>query len=301
MNAAAVPAGLEYHVLDVFTDRALSGNPLAVVLGAAGLDTARLQAIAAEFNLSETVFVLPPSRAGALVRARIFTPARELPFAGHPTVGTACLLAELGIAPAGEVVDIVLDEAVGPVPVRIRRRPSAPIEATLTTAVLPVFAPAPPVATLASRLGVRAGDIETVTDAPREASCGVPFILVPLRSLDALARARLQPAPGADSAASFYLYHPLPDPAATLRTRMFAPDLGVGEDPATGSAAAALCGHLADRDARTEGRLAWTLRQGVEMGRPSRLDIEADKQAGAVCAVRVGGSSVRVAAGRLLL
>ena len=296
-------SALQYHVLDVFTDTPLTGNPLAVVFGGELLSDARMQAIAAEFNLSETVFVLPATRPDAIVRARIFTPALELPFAGHPTVGTACLLAELGMAGEGEQLDIVLDEKVGPVPVRIRKAADAPTYAELTTAVLPSFGEAPSAEVLADWLGLSVDDIEAVTDAPRGASCGVPYNLVPLRSLDALGRARLQ-AHKLDAAksawsSSFYLYAPTPQ-YGVLRSRMFAPDLGVGEDPATGSAAVALCGHLADR-ASEDGLLSWTLLQGVEMGRPSRLQIQAEKRDGRIIAVKVGGQSVRIASGTLNL
>lgn len=296
-------SALRYHVLDVFTDTPLTGNPLAVVFGGESLSDARMQAIAAEFNLSETVFVLPATRPGALVRARIFTPTLELPFAGHPTVGTACLLADLGLAGEGEALDIVLDEKVGPVPVRIRKSADAPTYAELTTAVLPSFGEAPPAEVLADWLGLSVADLETDADAPRGASCGVPYNLVPLRSIEALGRARLQAHKLAGArpvwSSSFYLY------AAThqygvLRSRMFAPDLGVGEDPATGSAAVALCGHLADRSA-ADGELGWTLLQGVEMGRPSRLQITAEKRDGRIIAVKVGGQAVLIASGTLNL
>lgn len=299
----------EYHVLDVFTEQRLTGNPLAVVMNADTLDAERMQDIAREFNLSETVFVLRP-RSGADARVRIFTPARELPFAGHPTVGSACLLAELGVFKAGfqagAQIDVVLEEEVGPVPVRIRRQTGQAAHAQLTTAVLPSFGPAVAgTADLAALLGLQPGDIETGQDAPRGASCGVPYNLVPLRSIDALARSRLQPAllDGLGDglwSKSFYLYCRDGAPDA-LRARMYSPDLGVGEDPATGSAAAALCGHLADRAAPASGTLGWSIRQGVEMQRPSLIEIEADKHEGRITAVRVGGHAVRVASGRLIL
>lgn len=295
-------SALQYHVLDVFTDTPLTGNPLAVVFGGESLSDARMQAIAAEFNLSETVFVLPATRASALVRARIFTPTLELPFAGHPTVGTACLLADLGLAGKGEALDIVLDEKVGPVPVSVRKSADAPTYAELTSAVPPSFGEAPSAELLADWLGLSTADIETDADAPRGASCGVPFNLVPLRSLEALGRARLQAHKMTDAPVwsnSFYLYTATHQ-YGVLRSRMFAPDLGVGEDPATGSAAVALCGHLADRSA-ADGELGWTLLQGVEMGRPSRLQIRAEKRDGRIIAVKVGGQSVRIASGALSL
>lgn len=296
-------SALQYYVLDVFTDTPLTGNPLAVVFGGESLSDARMQAIAAEFNLSETVFVLPPTRPGALVRARIFTPALEMPFAGHPTVGTACLLADLGLAGEGDALDIVLDEKVGPVPVRIRKTAGAPTFAELTTAVLPSFGEVPTAEVFADWLGLSVADIETDSDAPRGASCGVPYNLVPLRSLEALGRARLQVHKLAGArpgwSGSFYLYAQTPQ-YGVLQTRMYAPGLGVVEDPATGSAAVALCGHLADRS-KADGLLSWTLLQGVEMGRPSRLQIQAEKRDGRIIAVKVGGQSVRIASGTLNL
>lgn len=300
-----LPPGLDYHVLDVFTEQRYSGNPLAVVMDADALSDAQMQRIAAEFNLSETVFVLRP-RAGGDQRLRIFTPAHELPFAGHPTVGSACLLAELGLLRDGAQIDCVLEEAVGAVPVRVTREPGRALHAQLSTAVLPSFGPAPvPTADLAALLGLAPDDIETDTDAPRGASCGVAFNLVPLRSAAALARSQLQPArlPSLGDAPwsqSFYLYcrGDVPD---ELRARMYSSGLGIAEDPATGSAAAALCGHLADRAAPGISPLRWRIRQGVEMQRPSLIEIEADKPAGAITAVRVGGHAVRVASGRLLI
>lgn len=307
MSVKQLVKQLDYHVLDVFTEQRLTGNPLAVVMGADELGGERMQDIAREFNLSETVFVLTP-RSGADARLRIFTPAQELPFAGHPTVGSACLLAELGVFRSDGEIDIVLEEEVGAVPVRIRREPGRAAYAQLTTAVLPSFGPAiaASVAELAALLGLQPDDVETAQDdAARGASCGVPFNLVPLRSIEALGRARLQPAlleklgDGIWSR-SFYLYCRDAAPQA-LRARMYSPELGVSEDPATGSAAAALCGHLADRASQTQGTLRWTIRQGVEMRRPSLIEIEADKREGRIAAVRVGGHAVRVASGRLLL
>ena len=296
--------GFDYHVLDVFTEQRLAGNPLAVVMNANALDAGRMQDIAREFNLSETVFVLKP-RGAADVRVRIFTPSHELPFAGHPTVGSACLLAELGVFGEGEQLDVVLDEEVGAVPVRIRRVAGRAAHAQLSTAVLPSFGPGIAADELAALLGLNPEDIETAQDAPRGASCGVPYNLIPLRSIAALGRSRLQPA-RVDQlgerlwSKSFYLYCADAAPN-TLRARMYSPDLGVGEDPATGSAAAALCGHLADRAAQADGTLSWSIRQGVEMQRPSLIEIQADKREGRITAVRVGGYAVRVACGRLLL
>jgi len=289
---------LSFHTLDVFTDSPFAGNPLAVVLDADGLSTAQMQRIASEFNLSETVFVCAPRTAGATAIARIFTPAYEMPFAGHPTVGTACLLAALGRVP-GEA--LVLDEQVGPVPVTLRREAGKPLFAELTAAQAPECrAWAGPKAAVAEALGLDPEDIGT----PREASCGAAFLLVPLQQPELLAaiafdtgkaRALLQ------GAWSHGLYCHAQGYEGEWRVRMFAPGAGVPEDPATGSAAAAFAGTMAlDAAARGEsGTLRFSIHQGVEMGRPSLLLASANIAAGRVTAVRVGGHAVQISEGRI--
>jgi trans-2,3-dihydro-3-hydroxyanthranilate isomerase len=294
---------LRYYTLDVFTRQRFGGNGLAVVLEADGLAQGLMQKIAREFNLSETVFIQRPTRDGALVRARIFTPEQELPFAGHPTVGTACLLAELGIAPAGDDVSFLLDEGIGPVPVRVRREADGAIYGELSVAQLPQFGPPPPDrAVLAALLGLEPADIGYRDEAPRAVSCGLAFILIPLRVPELLAGVSIDTAAFRRTfsgawASQVLLY--ARGYEGELRVRMFAPLLGVSEDPATGSAAAALAGRLADEHSRDEGRLQWTIHQGLEMGRPSVLYAEADKRANKVSAVRVGGHCVRVSEGVL--
>jgi trans-2,3-dihydro-3-hydroxyanthranilate isomerase len=291
---------LRFHTLDVFTETLFGGNPLAVVLGGEALNTAQMQTIAREFNLSETVFVLPPTRPDCLHRIRIFTPLRELPFAGHPTVGTACLLAELRLAPQGADAAFQLEENVGPVPVRVRRDPDRALYAELTTAKLPEFGPPPPDrAALAGALGLSADDF--AGQGPRAVSCGVPFLLVPLRAPELLAAvdvdaSRLRTVLNGYWAQAVYVY--ARGYEGELRTRMFAPALGIAEDPATGGAAVALAGALGS-DAATDGRHDWLIHQGVEMGRPSQLHISVDRAAGAVTAVRLGGHAVTVSEGLL--
>ena len=179
---------LAFHTLDVFTERRYGGNPLAVVLEADGLNTRQMQTIAREFNLSETVFVLRPTVTGADFKVRIFTPAVEMPFAGHPTVGTACLLAELGLAPAGADVRFVLEENIGLVPVRVRREAGRAAHGELSAAVPPQLGPAAPsAAALAAMLGLDEPDIGYGAEAALLLSCGVPYVLVPLRSPELLA------------------------------------------------------------------------------------------------------------------
>ena len=293
---------LAFHTLDVFTEQAYAGNPLAVVLDADALGTAQMQRIASEFNLSETVFVCAPRTPGALATARIFTPARELPFAGHPTVGIACLLAELGLVPAG-APRLVLDEGVGAVAVELRREAGKPWFAQLTTAVAPETRPwdGDP-AELAAVLGLEADALHLAGERPRQASCGNPFLLVPLRQPELLSSIAFDVQRGRALLAgqwghAYYVY--ARGYEGELRARMFAPDLGVAEDPATGSAAVALAGALALEAPEPDADLRWTLHQGVEMGRPSQLYAEASKRGGRVVAVRVGGYAVRVTEGRM--
>lgn len=298
-----LPAKLRFHTLDVFTDVAFGGNPLAVVNDADDLDTAQMQRIAREFNLSETVFVQRPTLAQALVKLCIFTPTMELPFAGHPTVGAACLLAELGLAPEGADVRFVLEEGIGPVTVRVRRVAGQATFAELTAARAPSRSTAlTSVDSIARMFGIAPGDIGRPGEGPRVGDCGLPFLLIPLRVPELLAA--LEPDfpvwkshgnPGDPD--KFYVY--AWGYEGEIRARMFAPGAGVAEDPATGSAAAALGGVLAIEHAERDAHLSWTLHQGIEMGRPSLIRIEADKRDGAVVAVRVGGHAVQIAQGEI--
>jgi trans-2,3-dihydro-3-hydroxyanthranilate isomerase len=295
-----------FHTLNVFTTEPYTGNPLGVVLEADGLDTERMQTIAREFNLSETVFVQQATRADALAKLRIFTPGKEMPFAGHPTIGTACLLADLYLSQSGSEVDFVLEENVGPVPVKVRRTGGRPPFAQLSVAKLPEYGPPPPPAEqLAAMLGLPAQEIVAGSERPRVASCGVPFLLVPVRDIAAVSRARPDAARCREVLRDYpvreiYLYaHDAEHADAEIRARMFAPELGIAEDPATGAASVALAGALALEHVASDGTFSWTIEQGVEMGRSSLLYTEADKQSGQVTAVRVGGHAVRVSEGQI--
>jgi trans-2,3-dihydro-3-hydroxyanthranilate isomerase len=293
---------LKFHTLDVFTDRMFGGNPLAVVLDADGLDTARMQAVAREFNLSETVFVQTPAKPGpARRKVRIFTPHTELPFAGHPTVGTGFLLARLGLAgmDAADPV-LVLEENVGDVPVRVLYENGAPVATQMSVPRMPERgASAPARADLAALLSLEEAEL------PGEAavwSCGVPFLFVPVRDLDSIGRVKVRldlwesvMAQGGARGAFLYTGHTR-TPEAQVHARMFAPGLGVAEDPATGGAASALAGVL-QAAAPGDGARRWRIEQGFEMGRPSLIDLEADVGDGRIRAVRVGGSSVAVTEG----
>ena len=289
-----------YFTCDVFTDRTFCGNPLAVLPDARGLADAQMQAIAREFNYSETTFVLPADDPRHAARVRIFTPGGELPFAGHPTLGTAFVLATTGALPR-EATEIVFEEGVGPVPVAIFRDGGRVTHCRLTAARLPEPGPpAPPAAALAAMLSLADGE---VLEAAACWSCGTPFLVVPMAGLDALARCALDLPRWRELLAGYATQKVYP--VARLgdlhwRVRMFAPGLGVPEDPATGSAAAAFAGWIAARVSEPrDGTLAVRLEQGIEMGRPSALDLEFDRRGGAITAVRVGGAAVLVAEGTL--
>ncbi len=296
---------LAFHTLDVFTDRPFGGNPLGVFPDAAHLPTELMQRVAREMSLSETVFLGPPESGGD-ARVRIFTPAVELPFAGHPTVGTAFFLAgRLEDAPGEGARTLVLEENVGPVPVEVRFEGGRAVFARFTSALRPEHRPSPfSEAELAAMVGLEAGDVGGDLH-PEMVSCGVPHHVVPVRSVDAMRRAVLDLGAWrrmlADSwAHHVYLVCPEAEgPGVDVRVRMFAPGSGVAEDPATGSAAAALGGYLAAADGRAEGTLAWTVEQGLEMGRPSLIEVEADRAAGETVAVRVGGRAVAVSRGTM--
>jgi trans-2,3-dihydro-3-hydroxyanthranilate isomerase len=284
-----------YFTCDVFTDRVFGGNPLAVLVNAQGLAEVEMQAIAREFNFSETTFVSPAADPRHTARVRIFTPGGELPFAGHPTVGTAFVLASTGMADG----DLVFEEGVGPVPVRIERAADGHgVRCTLTAARLPARGPTPPEsAALAAMLGLAEADLA----GPGECwSCGVEFLVIPLASAGALTKARLDLArwrTALDHYVTQKVYPIARVDDATWRARMFAPGLGVAEDPATGSAAAALAGWLAGRSGLLSGTLNWEIRQGEEVGRPSRIFRAAELERGAPTSVRVGGASVMVCEG----
>lgn len=294
-----------FYTADVFTNKAFGGNPLAVFPLAEGLTPKLMQQIAQEFNLSETVFVLPPTDPTHAYRLRIFTPETELPFAGHPTVGAAFVLAKLGQIPLmGDRTDLIFQEGVGPVPVTVFARAGQPTGAQLTTAIPPQFGPpAPAVGILAEMLGLQIEDILTGTYAPAAVSCGVPFLFVPLRDRQALKRAKINLPVWEEHIASswapmvFVLTFDPERPGSDVRGRMFAPSLSIVEDPATGSAVAALGGYLGVRAKPTTATLRWVVEQGFEMGRPSLLTVEADKQDGVVQRVRVAGDAVLVSRG----
>ena len=290
-----------FYTLDVFADRAFAGNPLAVVLEAQGLDDAAMQAIAREFNLSETVFVFEPRNPVNTARLRIFTPTRELPFAGHPTVGAACLLAHLREPGLLATTDlrVVLEEQVGEVVCVARHRRGQALASYFTLPRLPQRAgAAPDPAELARALGLAPGDIGFGAHVPSVWGIGAPHIFVPLATVDALGRADPRKAAwGADGGPSVYLYAPQGE---GFRARMFAGGWGIVEDPATGSAAASFAGVMMAFQPPGEGEHMLVIEQGVEMGRPSLISLGLVVAEGALQSATIGGSAVIVSEGRLL-
>ncbi|MBN8534294.1 MAG: PhzF family phenazine biosynthesis protein [Rhizobiales bacterium] len=300
----------QFHTLDVFTDKRHEGNPLAVVFDAEGLDDAAMQTIAREFNLPETVFVFPPSDPLNSAAIRIFTPANELPFAGHPTVGTAILLAETR---AGEMlgshgVTIALEEKIGLVKVDVSRVPGRAARAVFSLPVLPkmldhVFDPQ----IVARAIGLDPTEIGFGAHGIATWSAGVPFVMVPIRSLEAIGRSGYadpqawKAAFGVTGKRAAYLYtRETVHPSHHVHARMFAPAMGISEDPATGAAVAAFAGVAATCELPEDGVHQLVIEQGFEMGRPSLIALDLDIQHGGLVAAAIGGSAVRMSEGVLL-
>lgn len=302
MTTASGPTKLRFLTADVFTTQRFGGNPLGVFLDGSSLMPAQMQTIARELNLSETAFVLPPVDPTHTLLLRIFTPAMELPFAGHPTVGTAVVLAELGIiAKNGSVV---FEEAAGAVPVRLEQHPHG-ITATLQSPKKPhrMDPGVGDIAIVAELLGLTPQDVPS---PPLAYSAGVPFLFVAVKSQAALAAARVNLTQWnqrlAQTTTPHMFVYAMDDwrNGRHIYARMFAPAMGIPEDPATGGAAAALTALLCDLQGIRE-TTRWTIDQGREMGRPSRLSIRAVFAAGQLSTVEVGGSAVVVSDGTMFL
>jgi trans-2,3-dihydro-3-hydroxyanthranilate isomerase len=297
-----------YFTCDVFTDARFGGNQLAVLPEAEGLSSEQLQQVAREFNYSETTFVLPP-QAGRDRRVRIFTPTREVPFAGHPNIGTAFVLASTGaFGPLDEPVTVTFEEEAGPVPVAIERRGGSRIRCELQAPQRLSLGPSLAVEDVAAAVSLAPADILVTAHAPQVASVGLPFLIAEVRDAGALRRARPDPAgferlaAGGAGAGDVHLYvHVDADSSddVDLRARMFSPLDGIPEDPATGSANCALAGLLTRLDAAPEGDFGWRIAQGVEMGRPSLLEARTEKRGGEVTGVWIGGESVLVSEGHI--
>jgi len=290
-----------YYICDVFTDTRFGGNQLAVLPEAEGLTDRQMQQIAREFNFAETSFVFPPE-AGHTRKVRIFTPATEMPFAGHPNIGTAFTLATAG--EFGEVetsIEVTFEEKAGPVPIAIQRREGQAIWCELAAPETLSLGKIVSSELVASAASLAQRDIVTTTHAPQFASVGLPFLMTELKDRSALERARIQ-WDGLEAIAALgvtpdiHLYVQSADDF-DVRARMFAPMDGVPEDAATGSANCALAAFLSHTNEKPSGEFRFRIAQGVEMGRPSVLDARAEKRDGVVVAAWIGGSCVSVSEG----
>lgn len=291
----------KYYTCDVFTAAPFGGNQLAVFPDAQGIPEHLLPQITREFNFSETTFVYPPADPGHTKRVRIFTPGSELPFAGHPTVGTAIVLGIIGDIPVEpDGTTIIFEEGVGPVPVTIRSRNGVPAFAQLTAAVLPSFDDNVPSAEdLAVLLTIARDELHDAKYPLRFVSVGFPFLFVAVQNRSVIERIRIN-VPMMEKLGLkeiFVFTDETVQQDFHFHARMFAPLIGIPEDPATGSAVAAFAGYLAVMDPRRNGTLQWNIEQGFEMGRPSLLYSEAEKKDGTITAVRVGGNAVMMTEG----
>ncbi|MFI6163416.1 PhzF family phenazine biosynthesis protein [Micromonospora haikouensis] len=279
---------LAYEIVDVFTDRPFAGNPLAVVFGAEGLATEQMQSLALEFNLSETVFVLPPTQVGATYRARIFTPTDELPFAGHPSVGAAVTASRRGLFGVGQITQ---ECGAGVLPIEVTAH-----GATLTGGV-PTLGPELDLEPLLEMAGLTAAD--HAGPPPRVAGCGLEFPYLPVRP-DAVARARVDPAAAQRYGLEHISVFSWDADSQTAHARVFVPGHGVPEDPATGSAALGLGVWLvASGLLPGEGRSSYTVRQGAELRRPSLLACTVTAAGGTAVGATVRGDVMPVARGEI--
>jgi trans-2,3-dihydro-3-hydroxyanthranilate isomerase len=300
-----------YVTADVFTDQMFGGNPLAVVLDSAGLSTVQMQAVALEFNYSETTFVFPPDHTAHTAKVRIFTPRTEVPFAGHPNVGTAFVLARespfAAAATASAAGIFVFEEIAGLVPLKLLREHGATVGAELRAPEALSQRTIVSREAAAACLSLDPRDIAIQVHAPRIVSVGLPFLVVELVSRDALRRskpniaahAELLPLDGADAVFAYWRARDESSDETVLHARTFSPLDGIVEDPATGSACAASIALLATLEPGAPPKRAWTIHQGVDMGRPSLLLGRTATREGKAIETYIGGRCVAVLEGTL--
>jgi trans-2,3-dihydro-3-hydroxyanthranilate isomerase len=307
MSSPSMSRRYDFVQVDVFTDQAFGGNQLAVFLDGRGLSSGEMQTLAREMNFSESTFVLPSDLPEAARRVRIFTPAEELPMAGHPTVGTAWVLAARGDLPlTGDTTGATLALEIGPVPMQIESEGGQPSFVWMSHRQ-PEFGPVRSDAeAVAEALGATAADLRN--DLPIQVvSTGLPYLFVPFRSLEAIGRCRPNQAalaglyPGETPLAVYLFTMETTTPEALVHGRMFAPHVfDIPEDPATGSAAAPLAAYLAGYGLAPGGPEArFVCEQGIEMGRPSRIHLEVRRQGEEIVGLRIGGQAVIVGAGAI--
>lgn len=303
-SVGLMPGGRRYVTLDVFTQQLFGGNPLAVVFDAQGLTTAQMQAIASEFNYSETTFILPPHTSEHTAQVRIFTARMEVPFAGHPNIGSAVALAKdfeaRGISPPER---FIFEQAAGLVPIRLLREGGAVTSAELTAPEPLSVGSEVSVDNAAACVTISPEEIATSTHPPQVISVGLPFLVMELISRDGLRRAkpnaavheRVLPKVGTDAVFAYVRGSEV----GHLHARMFAPLDAIIEDPATGSATGATIALLTQLRPEADADLTWRVEQGVDMGRPSLIVGRTEKRAGVLTAVCVAGHAVPVMHGVL--
>ena len=290
-----------FYTCDVFSDKRFGGNALSVLPDATGLSAEQMQQIAREFNNSETTFVFP-AKQGYTRHVRIFTPTIEVPFAGHPNIGTAFVLASIGeLGDFTDTQEITFEEEAGLVPITLRKEATKSIWCELQAPQAVSIHQQIPSEMIAKALSLTTKGIVTSTAPPQVASVGLPFIIVELRDRAALERIRidtnvLYEIEAMGITPDIHVYVNSKD-KYDLRTRMFAPFDNVPEDPATGSANCALVGMLTHLNSAQDGTFSWRIAQGIEMGRPSILDARTEKRNGVVTGVWIAGYSVMVSEG----
>jgi trans-2,3-dihydro-3-hydroxyanthranilate isomerase len=291
----------QYYTCDVFTDKRFGGNQLAVITDARGLTDNQMQQIAREFNYSESTFIFPPEK-GYTKKVRIFTPATEVPFAGHPNIGTAFVLATIGeLGGINKTTEIVFEEKAGLVPITVKKQQDGSIWCELKAPQKLFVGKTVPVEMVAKAISLTNENIVTDNHPPQVASVGLPFLIAELRNKSALERARIN-IEGFEKISALgiipdiFIYTKSED-EYDIRARMFAPFDGVPEDPATGSANCALVALLSSLDEKKDGNFSWHIAQGVEMGRPSFLKARTEKKDGEVIATWIGGSCVKISKG----
>jgi trans-2,3-dihydro-3-hydroxyanthranilate isomerase len=300
---------VSFTTVDVFTTTRFEGNPLAVMADARGLTDADMQNIAAEFGYSEVTFVLPPHDPDNTARVRIFTPTMEVPFAGHPNVGTAHVLGEMGNIfgrPAGDLMRF--EEQAGIVTVELKRDGNRVLSAAIRAPKPLVTGRTIPEDTVARCISIDKSLISTRIHKPVLASVGLSFVVAELTDLDALANARPNlahfqdaagPTPEGNHDFSLFVYVRSAETPWSIRARMFAPLDNVPEDPATGSASAALAAYLVSLEPEPNMRVSLTIEQGVEMGRRSVIGIDVVKTDGILTDVKISGACVAVMRGEI--
>ena len=291
----------QYYICDVFTDKRFGGNQLAVLTDARGLTEIQMQQIAREFNFSESTFVFPPEK-GNTRKIQIYTPSTEVPFAGHPNVGTAFVLASIGeLGVFNETTEIIFEEKAGLVPITLNRLHDESIWCELEAPKKISLGSTVSIETVTSAISLTVDDLMVDNHLPQVASVGLPFLIAELRNRSALERARIN-MEGFEKISEQgitpdILVYIKSNDAFDIRARMFAPFDGVPEDPATGSANCALAGLLSHNSELKSGKFEWQIAQGVEMGRPSLLKARAEKKDNMVTSTWIGGSCIMISKG----